>query len=343
MKTSLLGYTLTELKFLLIALGEPSFRASQIYTALHEGLDLEEITNIPKALKAKLAENYVGQCMKIVTVQSSSTAEKYLFSTQDDKLVEGVYMRHGYGDTLCISTEIGCPMGCAFCASGKNGLDRKLSAAEMLSAVLVVNRRCGGTIKKRAVTNIVMMGMGEPLDNYDESIRFIRLVSDQDGINISPRNISLSTAGVVPGIERLSEEGLPINLTISLHAPTDELRNRIMPVNRVYPLDKLLPACWNYLEKTGRRINIEYIMIEGFNDSRECALKLAALLRGRQTHVNLINFNRVDGAPFRGVTRNAIMNFLHILEQNGVSVTTRRSLGGEIEGACGQLRNRNVK
>ncbi len=327
----------------MIDLGEAPFRGEQIYVALHEGKDIDEITNISKALKEKLQENYIGQCMKIVKTQTSATAEKYLFSTVDDKLVEAVYMRHGYGDTLCISTEIGCPMGCKFCASGKFGIERKLLAAEMLSTVLVANRKNGGSIKNRAVTNIVMMGMGEPLDNYDESVKFIRLVSSVDGINISPRNISLSTAGVVPGIEKLADECLPVNLTISLHAPFDDIRNKIMPINQIYPLSKLLPACWNYLKKTGRRINIEYIMIEGLNDSKECAVKLAEILRGHQTHVNLINFNRIEGSEFSGVTRNAIMNFLHILEERGVSVTTRRSLGGEIEGACGQLRNRNKK
>ncbi len=332
-----------KLEKLLVSMGEPRFRAGQIFAALHEGRDYDDITNIPKALKDKLADTYSAQCVKIVKEQAGKTAQKYLLQMEDEKLVEAVYMHHDYGDTLCISTEIGCPMKCAFCASGQFGLDRKLTAGEMLSTVAVINRLKGGNTKKRAVTNIVMMGMGEPLDNYDECINFLRLVSAEGGLNISPRNISLSTAGVVPMIKKLAKEGLPVNLTISLHAPTDEIRDTIMPINKVYGIGLLLNACREYFEATKRRINIEYIMLDGINTGVDNAKKLAKLLRGLSTHVNLINFNSVDNATYQGVSKNEMMNFLKILEENGVSATTRRSLGADIEGACGQLKNRSVR
>ncbi len=341
MRPSLVGLTKDALLEVVAKVGEPRFRAGQLYAALAEGRDYREMTNIPNALKEKLAEEYDAQCVTIILTQKGATASKYLLSMQDGKKVEAVYMEHSYGNTLCISTEIGCPMKCAFCASGQHGLDRKLSAAEMLSTVAVINRVNGGNLKKRAITNIVMMGMGEPLDNYDESVRFIRLVAEEDGLNISPRNISLSTAGVVPQIKRLAKEGLPINLTISLHAPTDDIRDKIMPINKVHNIASLIAACKEYFRETKRRINIEYIMLKGVNDGEQNAKKLASLLRGMSCHVNLINFNVVDNAPYVGVSRNEIMNFLHVLEGEGISVTTRRSLGADIEGACGQLKNRS--
>ncbi len=341
MRPTLIGLGKDSLEKLLVDLGEPRFRAGQIFTALHEGRDYEDMTNIPKNLKEKLSKTHSAQCVKVILTQEGKTATKYLLQMEDGKKVEAVYMVHSYGDTICISTEIGCPMKCAFCASGQNGLDRKLSAGEMLSTVAVINRLKGGTTKKRAITNIVMMGMGEPLDNYDESVNFIKLVSMEGGLNISPRNISLSTAGVVPQIARLAKEGLPINLTISLHAPTDEIRDKIMPINKVYGIGSLLSACRQYFDATKRRINIEYIMLDKVNVGVDNAKKLARLLRGLPCHVNLINFNIVDNAPFVGVSRNEMMSFLKILEENGISVTTRRSLGAEIEGACGQLKNRS--
>ncbi len=341
MRPALIGLSKDKLEQLLVSMGEPRYRAGQLFSALHEGRTYEEMTNIPKALKEKLSLTHDAQCVTVVLTQEGKTASKYLLEMQDGKKVEAVYMVHGYGDTICISTEIGCPMRCAFCASGQHGLDRKLSAGEMLSTVAVINKIKGGNIKKRAITNVVMMGMGEPLDNYDESINFIKLVSAEDGLNISPRNISLSTAGVVPQIKRLSKEGLPVNLTISLHAPTDELRDKIMPINKVHNISSLIASCREYFNATKRRINIEYIMLDGINVGTENAKKLAKLLRGMSCHVNLINFNTVDGASFSGVSRNEMMSFLHVLEDEGVSVTTRRSLGAEIEGACGQLKNRN--
>ena len=247
-------------------------------------------------------------------------------------------MRYKYGNTQCVSTQVGCRMNCAFCASGLNGLVRDLSAGEILAQVLAVNARAGGTPAKRAVTNLVLMGSGEPLDNYENVVKFLRLVTAEGGLNISPRNISLSTCGIVPKMIALAEEGLPVNLTVSLHAVTDEERARTMPVAKAYSIAEILKACSYYFEKTGRRYIFEYALIEGENADREHAEQLAALLKGRPCHVNLIRLNEVKERALTGTDEKAAYRFLGELEKRGISATLRRRTGAEIGGACGQLR-----
>lgn len=332
-----------ELNELVGRYGEPSFRAAQLYSLAMRHKEYEEATNLPKKFLAALSEEYYATALEIAeTYRGKDGAEKYLFSLRDGCVIEGVYMPHNYGDTLCVSTQVGCRMGCVFCASGLNGLVRNLSAGEMLAEVLAVNRLHGGTPEKRAVTNIVLMGSGEPLDNYDNVTKFLRLVSDERGINISLRNISLSTCGLADKIRKLADSGLAVTLTVSLHAATDEKRSALLPVNRKYPIAEVLDAVKYYFAKTGRRIIFEYALAEGKNADVKSATELAELVKGINCHVNLINLNYVKERGMRGIASGEIKEFMQTLESRGVSVTLRRSMGNDIGGACGQLRARYI-
>lgn len=341
MSISILDFGYQELKEKVAELGEKPFRADQLFAAAHKGKEYSEMSEIPKSLAEKLeAAGIVAQSAEILKTFEGADAKKYLVKYGDGSLAEAVFMPHSYGNTVCVSTEIGCPMGCVFCASGEKGLFRKLTAGEMLSTIAKINKSEGGDLKNRAVTNIVMMGMGEPLDNYDESVKFLKLIGEPKGLNISPRNISLSTAGIAPKIKELADLKIPVNLTISLHAPNDELRNKIMPVNKAYDIQTLMSAARYFFDKTGRRINLEYVMIDGVNSSVREAAELCVLLRRLPCHVNLINLNRVAGKKYSGVSNTKLTEFRKRLEEGGISVTVRRSMGGDIEGACGQLKRR---
>lgn len=320
------------------------FRARQIYGALMDGADFAEMTSLPKELRAFLSSECVANPVSILRVfEGKSGTKKYLFKLEDGNLIEGVYMPHDYGDTLCLSTQIGCRMGCAFCASGLDGLLRNLTPAEMLGQVVAVNRANGGTAKKRAVTNLVLMGSGEPFDNYDNVLAFLDAVSAEGGINISERNISLSTSGLAPKIRQFADSGHKVTLSISLHAPFDALRSSLMPVNKAYPISEVIAAARYYFEKTGRRVIFEYTLIKGENDSDACAKELARLTRGFPSHVNLIRLNEVKETALKAPAMDATQAFLKKLEALSVSATIRRSLGGDVEGACGQLRRRYLE
>lgn len=324
--------------------GTPKFRADQLFTAVMQYKAENEISNLPKDLLNSLSEKYFFRAVEIAETRTGKDGtEKYLFRLNDGELIEGVFMPHSYGNTLCVSTQAGCRMGCAFCASGLYGLSRNLTAGEILSQVLAVNSLKGGTLAKREITNIVLMGSGEPLDNYDNVLKFLHLVSDKKGINISPRNISLSTCGLAPNIRRLADTGLPVVLTISLHASTDEEREKLMPVNKAYKLNEVIDAAKYYFDKTGRRIIFEYSLIEGNNSSKEKALKLAELVKGLPCHINLINLNPVREKNLKGVRGDTIKEFMNTLTEKGISNTLRRSMGNDIQGACGQLRNKFVQ
>ena len=328
-----------ELAALMAELGEPRYRAGQLARAIARGGRISEFTELSRTLRERLLARFEDEPVRIAEVLTAADGtEKYLFSLADGDLIEGVLMRYKYGNTQCVSTQVGCRMNCAFCASGLNGLVRDLSAGEILAQVLAVNARAGGTPAKRAVTNLVLMGSGEPLDNYENVVKFLRLVTAEGGLNISPRNISLSTCGIVPKMIALAEEGLPVNLTVSLHAVTDEERARTMPVAKAYSIAEILKACSYYFEKTGRRYIFEYALIEGENADREHAEKLAALLKGRPCHVNLIRLNEVKERALTGTDEKAAYRFLGELEKRGISATLRRLTGAEIGGACGQLR-----
>ncbi len=341
-KPHLLGMSIDEIARLVPSY--PKYVASQIYSFLMNGKDFDEMTSLKKELREYLKQNYIANPVKILEVfKGKLGTKKYLFLLQDRHLIEGVYMPHDYGDTLCLSTQIGCRMGCTFCASTLDGLQRNLTVGEMLGQVIVVNRDNGGSAKERKVTNLVLMGSGEPFDNYDNTLAFLDAVSDNNGIGISERNISLSTSGLCDKIIEFAESGHKVTLSISLHAPFDELRSSLMPVNRAYSVAKLVSSAKYYFNKTGRRVIFEYTLIKGENDSMECAKELARLTRGFPSHVNLIRLNEVKERDHSAPSVDATLEFLHKLESLGVSATIRKSLGNDIEGACGQLRRRYLE
>ncbi len=342
--TILQDYTQQELTdYLTAEYGIKPFVAVQIYQWLTKATDFDGMTNISKNLRERLSADCVAVAAKIVKTLTSQLdgTKKFLFRLSDGNVAEGVLMSYKYGNTLCVSTQVGCRMGCKFCASTIGGLIRNLSAGEILGQVLAVNALGNG--KERYVTNIVLMGSGEPLDNFDNVVKFLRLVSASEGINISLRNVSLSTCGIVPNIRKLADMNLPVNLTLSLHNPFNDQRKEIMPVSRAYSVEEAIDACKYFFERTGRRIIIEYTLIDGQNDSYSHALKLASLLRGMSVHVNVIALNPVKETGLKGTSERVLRQFLQYLDKLGVSATRRRTMGQDIEGACGQLRRRYLE
>ncbi|MBQ7884689.1 MAG: 23S rRNA (adenine(2503)-C(2))-methyltransferase RlmN [Clostridia bacterium] len=341
---TLLDLSLAEVEELCQELGEPKFRAKQLFEGITQGKAISEISNIGTGLKQKLLQRFCDAPIKLHTkLVGKDGTVKYVYELADGNIIEGVYMSYKYGNTLCVSTQVGCRMGCKFCASTLGGLVRNLSAGEILAQVLFVNRDNGGDLKNRKVTNIVLMGSGEPLDNFDNVVKFLNLVSSEQGINISQRNISLSTCGLVDKINQLADLNLQITLTISLHAPNDELRKTIMPIANRYGINELLASVKHYFNKTKRRIVFEYSLIDGKNDSFECADELSKILKGVVCHVNLIPLNKVDERGLVGTNRKKAYAFMDRLTQNGISATVRRTMGADIEGACGQLRAKILK
>ena len=341
MSENLKSMTQAEIGEKLKAMGQPDFRAKQVYSWLHKGVrSYDEMTNLPKALRDALAEQYPICPPELVRRQESQRdgTIKYLWRLADGNCVETVLMRYHYGNTVCISTEVGCRMGCAFCASTIGGLVRPLEPYEMVDEVLFTQSDSG-----LPISHIVLMGIGEPLDNFDNVMRFLELVNSQDGMNISMRHISLSTCGLVPKIDELARRKLQISLAISLHGPNNEIRNQIMPVNRAYPIEKLLDACRRYYQATSRRIHFEYAMIDGINDREEHAKELLRRLKGLPAHINLIPLNRVEESPLKPSSKAAVAHFQKILEDGGVTATVRRTLGGDIDASCGQLRRKYTR
>lgn len=320
-------------------LNEPAFRAKQLYEGLMLGKSLDEISNLPKSFKEEIEKDY-PKYEVVAHLVSKDETQKVALKFEDGSIIESVLLKYKYGYTVCVSTQVGCRMGCKFCASTLNGLKRNLSAGEILTQVLFFNHLLGATLKERKVTNIVLMGCGEPLDNYDNVTKFLRLVSAEEGLNISQRNISLSTCGIVPNIYKLADDGFNVTLTISLHAPNDELRKTIMPIANAYKIEEILKACDYYFDKTGRRIAFEYSLISGVNDTDEMVDQLGHLLKGRPCIVNLIPLNSVKEKHLIGATRKRGYVIVGKLEKFGITATVRRTMGEDIEGACGQLRNR---
>ena len=335
---NLRSLTLAELADLLKTMGQPSFRAKQVYTWLHRGIrSFDEMTDLPKTLRTALAENYPLYTPQAVRRQESARdgTIKYLWRLSDGNCVETVLMRYHYGNTVCISTEVGCRMGCAFCASTLGGLVRRLEPAEMLDQVLFTQLDSG-----LPISHIVLMGIGEPLDNFDNVLKFLENVNSPLGLNISMRHISLSTCGLVPKIDALAEKKLQLTLSVSLHAPNNSVRDTIMPVNRAYPMEELIAACRRYYQATSRRISFEYAMIDGVNDTPAAARELLEKMRGLPAHFNLIPLNRVEESPLKPSSRAAVAEFQRILERGGIPATVRRTLGGDIDASCGQLRRK---
>ncbi len=338
MKRVLQDLDISEIENLIKDAGERPYRAVQLWECMQRGLPVSRAP-VPSSLKENILQDFEDEPVRVKEVfRSADGTEKFLFELADGNLVEGVLMRYNYGNTQCLSTQVGCRMGCKFCASTLHGRTRDLSAGEMLATVLLVNRLEGGTAKERKVTNLVLMGSGEPFDNYENVVKFLRLLTSPNGINMSPRNVSLSTCGLVPEMRRFAEENIPLNLTVSLHAVTDEERRRTMPIANRYSIREILDACAYYFEKTGRRYIFEYSLIEGENADEAHARALSKLLKGKPCHVNLIRLNEVKERDLKGTDEKTAYRFLGVLEKNGISATLRRTMGADIGGACGQLR-----
>lgn len=328
--------TLSETEQAVVKLGFPKFRAKQIYEWLMKGVNsFDEMRNVPTSVKEKLSEDYFISYAKIEKKFTSKLDEtvKYLFSLYDGELIESVVMKYNHGYSICVSSQVGCNMGCKFCASTIGGKSRDLTAGEILSQIYSASYDLGVRI-----SNVVLMGMGEPLDNFDQVMRFLELVGDEKGLSIGMRHISLSTCGVVDKIYELMDRKLQITLSVSLHAPTDELRDTIMPINKRYNIKELIKACRDYTDTTGRRISFEYALIKDFNDTKECAEELKKLFKGMLAHINLIPANPVHRDKFVKPDRNAVYRFCELLNSYGLNATVRRTLGSDIDASCGQLR-----
>lgn len=331
-----------ELADYIVSIGEKKFRAAQLYSWMHEKLacSYDEMTNISDKLKKVLKENTLYTCLEPVRVQESQIdgTKKYLFRLYDGNLIESVFMRYHHGNSVCISSQVGCKMGCRFCASTLNGCVRNLEPSEMLDQIYRIQSLTG-----ERVSNVVIMGSGEPMDNYDNVVKFLGLINSDKGLNISQRNITVSTCGLVPRIKQLAELKLQITLAISLHAPNDELRKTMMPIAYTYSIEQIMDACRYYLLQTARRISFEYSLVKGVNDSPECARQLIKLVHGMNCHINLIPVNPIKERDYEQSEKNSIHNFKEILEKAGVNVTIRREMGRDIDGACGQLRQNHIE
>ncbi len=322
-------------------MGQPAFRAKQIFKWLHEKQvrSFQEMTDQPKAFLAKLEERFTIESLEIARRQQSKDGTvKYLFRLADGNCIETVLMRYSYGNTVCVSTQVGCRMGCRFCASTQGGRIRNLTAGEIVNEIYAVSQ----DIQER-ISHIVLMGIGEPLDNFDHVMDFLSIVSSANGVNIGMRNISLSTCGLVPKIYELAEKRLGLTLSVSLHAPLNPMRSSMMPINDAYPIEQLIKACRDYQKTTGRRVSFEYSMVNGVNDSPETAKTLAGLIKGMGAHVNLIPINPVDGSPYSATDAANVRRFQQMLKELGVNATVRRRLGTDISAACGQLRREEAK
>ena len=336
-KKDIKSMTLEEVTAQMAALGEKSFRAKQIYDWIHVKLagSFDQMSSLSKELRQKLKDNYSLTCLSITDERISRIdgTRKFLFCLEDGNIIESVWMQYHHGNSVCISSQVGCRMGCRFCASTLDGLERNLTPSEMLDQIYRIQRDTG-----ERVSNVVVMGSGEPLDNYDNLIRFIRLLTGEGGLNISQRNVTVSTCGIVPGIRKLAEEDLQITLALSLHAPNDEVRRTLMPVAKRYGLNEVMDACRYYFEKTGRRLTFEYSLVQGVNDNLDEAEALVRLIKDQHGHVNLIPVNPIKEREYVQSGRQAIEAFKNQLEKSGINVTVRREMGRDIDGACGQLR-----
>ena len=328
--------TLKDLEAYFINIGEKKFKAIQVYDWLYKKRvnSFDEMTNVKKSVIEKLKEDFSINKLNILKVQNGKDVHKYLFELHDGNKIEAVLMNHDYGNSLCISTEVGCNMGCAFCESGRLKKIRGLDVYEMVLQVLEVEEN----INVR-VSHVVLMGIGEPFDNYDNVMKFINIINSDYGMAIGSRHITVSTCGIVPKIKEFTKEKLGVNLAISLHAPNDEIRNKIMKINKVYPLKEIMSAVKDYIKETNRKVTFEYIMLKDINDSKNCALELAHLLKGILAYVNLIPYNETSHIEFKKTDKNKIMEFYDILKKNKINVTVRKEFGSEVSAACGQLRS----
>ncbi len=341
-KKDIKSLTKEELRSVLLEMGEKKFRADQIYDWMHKKLvrSFGEMSNISQSFREKLKEEFEFTALSVVQVQESKIdgTKKFLLGLSDGNVVESVWMKYKHGNSVCISSQVGCRMGCRFCASTLDGLERSLTPAEMLDQIYTISLQTG-----ERVSNVVVMGTGEPMDNYDNLLQFITLLTDENGLNISQRNLTVSTCGIVPNMYRLAEEQLQITLALSLHAATDERRRELMPIANKYNLEELMDACRNYFDKTGRRITFEYSLVGGVNDTDEDAKDLIALIKDINCHVNLIPVNPIKERDYVESDAKRVQAFKNKLEKYGINVTIRREMGRDIDGACGQLRRKHIK
>lgn len=338
-KTDIKALTLSELKKEMDKIGEKAFRGQQLYEWMHVKLarDFDEMTNLSKTFREKCKQLYSYTALQAVQIQESKLdgTKKFLFALADGNVVESVWMKYKHGNSVCISSQVGCRMGCRFCASTLDGLERNLTASEMLDQVYAITLLTG-----ERVSNVVVMGTGEPLDNYDNLLAFLHLLTDENGLHISQRNVTVSTCGIVPGMRQLAEEKLQITLALSLHSTTDEKRRRLMPIANKYSIEELMDACSYYFEQTGRRITFEYSLVGGVNDTDEDAQELIALARPLCCHINLIPVNPIKERDYVQSSQGRVLHFKNMLEKNKINVTIRREMGRDIDGACGQLRRK---
>ena len=336
-KKDIKSLNLEELKTEMESMGEKAFRAKQMYEWMHVKLarSFDEMTNLSAKFREQCKEKYEYTCVKPVRIQESKIdgTKKFLFELSDGNVVESVWMQYKHGNSVCISSQVGCRMGCRFCASTLDGLERNLTPSEMLDQIYAITR-----LTQERVSNVVVMGTGEPMDNYDNILKFLHLLTDENGLNISQRNVTVSTCGIVPNMYKLADEGLQITLALSLHAPNDEKRRELMPIANKYSIDEILDACRNYFAKTGRRITFEYSLVGGKNDSEADAKELSARISDINCHVNLIPVNPIKERDYVKSTKKVVENFKNKLEKYGINVTIRREMGADIDGACGQLR-----
>ena len=330
------GISHSELEDYFLALGEKKFKATQIYEWLYEKRvsSFEDMTNVKKTIITQLKEDFYFGKLTLLERQDDVDVHKYLFELSDGNKIEAVLMNHDYGNSLCVSSQVGCNMGCAFCESGRLKKVRNLETAEMVEQVLQIEK----DFKKR-ISHVVLMGIGEPFDNYDNVIRFIRILNHPKGFAIGARHITVSTCGIVPKIEQFMQDENQVNLAISLHAPNNELRSKLMKINKAYPLEKLIPVLKKYIDVTHRRLTFEYILLQGVNDTTECALELAQLLKGMNCYVNLIPYNETSHFEYKKSGQERILNFLDVLKKNHIQATIRREFGSKVQAACGQLRS----
>ena len=331
------GLTLTDLEEYFLENGSKKFHALQVFNWLYEKRveSFFDMSNISKDMINKINSDFSISRLKIVDVQEDVDVCKYLFELEDSEHIEAVLMRHDYGNSICVSSQVGCNMGCKFCESGRRKKVRNLETYEMVLQILMIEKLLG-----ERISHVVVMGIGEPFDNYDNLIKFFEIINNPKGLAIGSRHITVSTCGIIPKIEEFSEFPLQINLAISLHAPNNEIRDKIMPINKVYPIDKLIPILKKYLEKTNRRITFEYILLKDINDSCECALELSRLVKEINCYINLIPYNETNNIEFKRTNTIQIMRFYDILKKNNINVTIRREFGGNISAACGQLRSK---
>ena len=328
-------YTLKELEDYFVGIGDKKFRAVQIFDFLYKKRidDIDKFSNISKNFKEILKDNFSFKRIELVLKQEDKDVKKYLFKLLDGQMIESVLMYHDYGISICVSSQVGCNMGCRFCESGRLKKVRNLDAYEIVQQILMIEE----DIQSR-ITHVVVMGIGEPFDNYDNVMRFIKIINEGKGIGIGSRHITVSTCGIVPGIEKFMCEDGQVNLAVSLHAPNDEIRNKIMPISRAYKLDELLDAIKKYIKKTNRRVTFEYFLLDGINDMDECAIELASLLKGMNCYVNLIPYNETENISFKRTKKIQIMKFYDILKKKNINVTIRKEFGSNVDAACGQLR-----